>query len=89
MSIEDDPQQEQEWEGLYRLVVKTMAQWGVDNAFGKGDYLIVDNNFEWRRQTIEIHNLKILKVDIVKALQGLLRRFPKWDIVKAVDIPGK
>jgi hypothetical protein len=49
----------------------------------------VDNNFEWRRQTIEIHNLKILKVDIVKALQGLLRRFPKWDIVKAVDIPGK
>ena len=43
MNADDDEQQDREWQALYRLVVQTMAQWGVDNAFGKGDYLIVDD----------------------------------------------
>lgn len=89
MKIEDDPQQEQEWEALYKLVVKTMAQWGVDNAFGKGDYLIVDDNYGWRRQKLEVQNLKMFKVEIIKALQSLLKDFPNWAIVMAVDVPGK
>src|SRR5512143_1949863 len=89
MEIEDDPQQEQEWHALYKLVVKTMAQWGVDNAFGKGDYLIVDDNYGWRRQKLEVQNLKMFKVEIIKALQALLKDFPNWTIVLAVDVPGK
>ena len=89
MSIEDDPQQEQEWEALYQLIVATMAQWGVDNPFGKGDYLIVDDNYGWRRQKLEVQNLKMFKVEIIKALQALLTDFPNWAIVMVVDIVGK
>ena len=85
----DDELQEQEWEALYKLVVKTMAQFGVEEHFGKGDYLVVDDNYGWRRQKIEVHSLKMLRVDIVKALQALLKDFPDWAIVMAVDIPGK
>ena len=76
----DDELQEQEWEALYKLVVKTMAQFGVEEHFGKGDYLVVDDNYGWRRQKIEVHSLKMLRVDIVKALQALLKDFPDWQL---------
>lgn len=89
MSVEDDRQQDLEWESLYKLVVKTLAPWGVDNPFGKGDYLIVDDNYGWRRQKIEVHALKMLKAEIVLELQALLKEYPNWAIVMAVDIPGK
>lgn len=45
----DDELQEQEWHALYQRIVQTMAQWGVDDAVGKGDYLIVDDNYGWWR----------------------------------------
>ena len=89
MTAAEDEQQEREWQALYRLVVQTMAKWGVNNAFGKGDYLIVDDNYGWRRQKLEVQNLKMFRVEIIKALQALLKDFPNWAIVMAVDVPGK
>lgn len=89
MPADDDPQQDREWEALYRLVVQTMARYGVENAFGDGDYLIVDDNYGWRRQKIEVHTLKMLRKEIVQSLQALLKDYPSWAIVMAVDIPGK
>ena len=89
MKIEDDPQQEQEWQALYKLIVKTMAQWGVDDALGKGDYLIVDDYIFRRQQKLEVQNLKMFRVEIIKALQALLKDFPNWAIVMGVDIVGK
>lgn len=81
--------QDREWQALYQLIVLTMAQWGVDDALGKGDYLIVDDNYGWPRQKIEVQDLEMFKVEIIKALQALLKNFPRWSIVMAVDVPGK
>jgi hypothetical protein len=89
MTAEADAQQELEWQSLYKLIVKTMAQWGVDEPFGKGDYLIVDDNYGWRRQKLEVQNLKMFSVEIIKTLQALLKGFPNWEIIMAVDVPGK
>jgi hypothetical protein len=89
MTAEDDIQSEKEWETLYKLIVKTMAQWGVDDLFGKGDYLIVDDYIFRQQQKLEVQNLKMFRVEIIKALQALLKDFPKWEIVLVVDIVGK
>jgi hypothetical protein len=89
MTAEDDIRSEKEWETLYKLVVKTMAQWGVDDPFGKGDYLIEDDYIFRRQQKLEVQNLKMFRVEIIKALQALLKDFPKWEIVLVVDIVGK
>ena len=86
---DDDERQSEEWESLYEKVVGLLQRFGVEDPFGKGDYLVVDDNYGWRRQKIEIHNLKMLTVEIVKALQALLKDYPNWAIVMAVDIPGK
>ena len=89
MTTEDDIQSEKEWETLYKLIAKTMAQWGVDDPFGKGDYLIVDDYIFRRQQKLEVQNLKMFRAEIIKALQALLKNYPRWEIVMVVDIVGK
>lgn len=86
---EDDERQCDEWDALYQHVLKVMQKFGVEDYRGRADYLIVDDNYGFRRQSIEIHKLKMLNLEIVKSLQGLLKEFPDWTIVIAVDIPGK
>jgi len=68
----DEDQQGREWEALYEKVKVVLAHWGVEDIFGKGDYLIVDDNYGGRRQNIEIHTLKMLNPMIAAELQGLL-----------------
>lgn len=82
-------QQGAEWEALYAEIKTVLAPWGVEDAFGKGDYLIVDDNYGWNGQKIEIHSVRMLKVPIIEHLHALLNSFPDWQIVIAVDIPGK
>ena len=77
-----------EWKALYERIKALLARWGVEDAFGKGDYLIFDDNYGFNRQSIEIHKLSMLKVPLIQQLRSLLVTFPGWEIVIAVDIPG-
>jgi len=88
MMSEDNAQQEREWSVLYAGILEKLSQFGKGDRFGKADYLLVDDNYGWLRHTIEIHGLRMLQPVVIKSLQALLREFPKWEIVIAVDIPG-
>jgi hypothetical protein len=84
-----DEQQDKEWNALYQGITHLLTRWGIEDYRGRADYLIVDDNYGYRHQSIEIHNLKMLKVEIVKELQSLLKDYPNWTIVMSVDIPGQ
>jgi hypothetical protein len=89
MTPEEDDKQWEEWDGLYAKIKSILPQWGVDDDFGKGDYLVVDDNYGSNSQNIEVHNLKMLDPIIVVALRRLLSEYPGWTIVMSVDVPGK
>lgn len=81
--------QESQWEEFYLRIARTLRNFGTENIFGKADYLIVDDNYGWRRHTVEIHKLHMLMPSVIRALQGLLSDFDGWEIVVAVDVPGR
>ena len=87
-SKDDEALQDFQWETPYRAIKKELTQWGVENAFVDGDFLIVDDNYGHRRQIVEVHNVKMLQPDIVTALHKLLDGYDGWDIVMAVNVPG-
>jgi hypothetical protein len=76
------------WDALFAQMRAALAQCGTEDHFGKGDYLVVDDNYGWRRHKIEIHRLEILTPEIVGRLRRLLKGLPDWEIVIALDIPG-
>lgn len=88
MSADQNFDQEKSWALLYGKIIELLSQFGREDALGKGDYLVVDDNYGWQRHTVEIHNLSVLTPDVARRLQRLLRDFPDWEIVLAIDVPG-
>lgn len=85
----DEDQQWQEWESPYEKIKALLARWGTHDYFGKGDYLIVDDNYGWRRHMIEAHSLRMISPTIAAELQKLLVDNQDWEIEMSVSIPGK
>jgi hypothetical protein len=85
----EDEQRDRIWTDLYQRVLNLLQQYGKEDAFGNGDFLVVDDNYGWRRHTINAFNLKMLSPNIVAALRVLLDNLPDWEIVLALDVPGK
>jgi hypothetical protein len=84
-----DEKQVSIWDRLYEQVTVLLARHGMEDSVGKGDYWVVDDNYGWRRSQVEIHNLNMLRPEIVNALRSLLTDLPDWEITVTVDIPGK
>lgn len=80
--------QEQQWLVLHDRITEVLDRFGRKDAFGKGDYWLVDDNWGWYRQQVEIQNLDLLKPHIIRRLRALLADFPDWDITVRVDVPG-
>lgn len=84
----DEEIQNQIWDSLYRAIVDFLKLYGKEDACGDGDYWVVDDNYGWRRHTIDVFDLKMFDVVIVKGLRRLLQNIPNWDIVLVLDTPG-
>jgi hypothetical protein len=82
-------EQEREWQILQDRIIGLLQRFGRKDAFGEGDYWLLDDNWGRFRQELEIQNLKLLQPHIVKSLQVLLADYPKWYITARVDVPGK
>jgi hypothetical protein len=89
MSTADEMAQERDWQTLHDAITATLDRFGRKDAFGRGDYWLVDDDWGRRSQQLEFQNLELFKPQIVKALQDLLAPYPDWYITIAVAVPGK
>src|SRR4051812_45792129 len=89
MASELRARQEAEWQVLYGRVAELLERHGKVDAFGKGDYWLVDENLGWWRQIIELNNLTLLDPAIIKQVQDLLAGYPDWEILVRVVLDGR
>jgi hypothetical protein len=87
--MEKKVMQEQEWQVLHDRITEVLNKYGRKDAFGKGDYWLLDDNWGRHQQQLEIQNLNLLKPHIVKSLQALLANFPNWYITAQVDLSSR
>jgi hypothetical protein len=87
----NDDQQDREWNELYGKVAAVIHRYGRESAIGEGDFWVLSDNYNdrWFRQIVYLFTLKLLDLQLIAELRGLLRDFPRWEIVLAIDIPGK
>lgn len=85
----DDELQSKNWSRIYSALVPLMKTFGVEDAFGEGDYWILDDNWGPKQHKICVFNLDILRPEVIYAIQNLIKEFPDWSVVVAVDVPGK
>ena len=87
MSDEIDPVQDREWQILHDRITETLNGFGRKDAFGKGDYWLVDDNWGHRRHQLEIQNLNLIRPHVIGALQRNLSDYPEWYITAGI-YPG-
>ena len=79
--------QDREWQILHGRITEKLNLFGRKDAFGNGDYWLVDDNWGWKRHQLEIRNLNLIKPEIITMLQTTLSDYPEWCIMAGV-YPG-
>ncbi len=87
MPDRENDEQGNTWALLYQRVCDVLSLFGTENAFGEGDYWVLDDNYGWRETHVEIHNLKMLEPAIVAQLRALAAKAPNWQVSIAVHVP--
>lgn len=77
------------WSRLYRQLVGFFEHYGLEDACGRGDFWVVDDNYGWRRHYVYLFNLDLLTPSIVKAVHRFLDDYSGWEIVLVVDVVEK
>lgn len=89
MKKSDEAIQDRDWQALHDLVTTLLDRHGVKDAFGKGDYWLVDDNWGSTVQQVEFQNLDLFTPVIIRELQEALADYPRWSITIRVDVVGK
>ena len=89
MRVHDRERQAKEWQILHDRITEVLGKFGTKDAFGKGDYWLIDEDWGDYRQKLEVQNLNFLQPQIIKSLQALLAGYPDWEIMFRVDVIGK
>lgn len=89
MSSDADLKRVRDWRRLYDRIVMTLDRFGRMDAFGEGDYWLLDEDWGLLVHQIEFQNLKLLRPAVINSLQALLAEFSEWVITVRVDVVGK
>lgn len=90
MRLHDETRRASDWQILYDGIIRTFQVLGArKDGFGKGDYLLVDDDYGHYRHILEVQNLNLLRPEAIAALQGLLKGYPDWEIAFRVAVVGK
>lgn len=89
MSYYTKADQERDWKILHDEITRVLDRFGRKNAFGDGDYWLVDDNWGSRRHRLEFQNLDLFQIDILRQLQAVLAGYPDWCITIQADAPGR
>ncbi len=81
-----DEIQDREWEALYKALCSTLAVFGREDAFGEGDYWVVDDNYGTPQHKVCVHRTSFLTSPMAMAVQRLLRGHAlRWEILFSLD----
>lgn len=94
MAIDEDrlhQERLEQFERLYRRLEKLMKQYGQPDFLPdrpEGEYCIIYDYWGYPQVKIGIHDLALLRPQVVKRLQETVANFPGWEIVYTVAVRG-
>jgi hypothetical protein len=81
MTVDLGAEQEREWGLLHDAIRDLLRTFGAEDAAGRPDYSLLDDNLGHYRQRVETDEPRLLHPVVVKSLQELLAAYPNWEIV--------
>ena len=76
---------DEEWASLYESLKTALAQLGREDAFGDGDYWLVDDDYGGTAQKLCVHKLTYLSSPLIATIQAALKRFPGCHVLVQLE----
>lgn len=76
----------QEWQALYAALHDMLTPLGVENAFGSGDYWLVDDDYGDTTQKLCVWRLSFLQPNLIRLLQKMLAECRHWRLMVQLEI---
>lgn len=74
---------------LYNEIVALLAQYGVDDALGHGDYDISGDNYNNRDFYVLVNNISVIHPEWIPPIQAILKRLSRpWVVHIRLGIPA-
>ncbi|MCH8622560.1 hypothetical protein [Undibacterium sp. TS12] len=79
---------ESTWEIVYQKMLLILSTRGKNDAFGDGDFWLVDDDWGANQQKVCIFNPEFLTLKLVDDLKNILRKNAlNWSIIVTLEIP--
>ena len=76
----------QEWESIYGTLKSTLAEYGHEDAFGAGDFWVVDDNYGSPQHKVCVFKPSFLTRPMVTAIQRILMgQTLQWEVLLSFD----
>lgn len=82
----NNEEREQQWTSLYETLRQTLAPLGTENAFGEGDYWLVDDDYGDTAQKVCVWRPSFLTTEVVKLTQKALSKYNQWRVMVQLEI---
>ena len=76
-------------ESVYAALKTELPRFGTEDWLGEADYWILGDNYGFRSNKICIHRFSFLTTSMIATLREIVARHDNWEILVAIDIPGK
>jgi hypothetical protein len=84
--VEADIKQYRDWERLYKRLLRVLGKHGANDAFGYGDYFLIDDYYCSTQHKVEYAKPEFLTDAIVTDVQRALLPYAEdWEVIFAPD----
>lgn len=78
-----------EWRSFYDDIIDIVQKYGKNDAFGEGDFWLLDDNMGGATQVLHIFTISILSESLVAELMPLLlSKYVGWEIMVIMNLKG-
>ena len=83
LSMKPHPRDD-EWQTLYRSLGAALSQFGEEDAYGNGDYWVVDDDYGDTSHKVCVSRLAFITPELVAAVQRSQADMPHWRVLLQV-----
>lgn len=78
-------QHDKEWNALYLSLGEALSQFGREDAYGKGDFWLVDDDYGDTAHKVCVARRVFITPELIGALQRVLIQAPHWRVLLQID----
>lgn len=82
---EEETKRSEEWISLYSALCAALSHLGAEDAYGDGDYWIVDDDYGHQSHKVCISRLDFITPELIAAVQLTLKDLPHWEVLLQID----